>query len=240
MLFILILTVVLHYYGNGRRDTGDWCFRDGFITFRDIADLYMKHSRGRYLGIISDCHSSGRWVSQCAKFLDDQGVKPCGHSARKEGILLQVYTSCRTGQDSAELAYVTRGMELREEQSGEKYLFHYFFKALNAQQTVLGVDFTNFRCGKREEEKCSITFNTTWSTAREVTDGRIHIVRRIEGGKPVWYYILLDDDAQKMKDFKQEKPMMYLSWYGHVLMSGEGENPSPDDEKWMRNNYGQS
>ncbi|CAI8022808.1 hypothetical protein GBAR_LOCUS13355 [Geodia barretti] len=33
----------LHYYGNSQRNTGDWSFRDGFITFRDIADLYMKH-----------------------------------------------------------------------------------------------------------------------------------------------------------------------------------------------------
>ncbi|CAI8015392.1 hypothetical protein GBAR_LOCUS9530 [Geodia barretti] len=51
---------VLHYYGNGRRDTGDWCFNDGFITFRDITDLYMKYSRGRCLTIVTDCHSSGR------------------------------------------------------------------------------------------------------------------------------------------------------------------------------------
>ena len=56
---------IIHYYGNGQKNTGDWCFKDGFITFRDIADLHMKYGRGRILTVVTDCHSSGRWVSQC-------------------------------------------------------------------------------------------------------------------------------------------------------------------------------
>ena len=44
--FLFYSTAVIHYYGSGRRNTGDWCFGDGCITFRDIASLYMKHSRG--------------------------------------------------------------------------------------------------------------------------------------------------------------------------------------------------
>ena len=151
------ISVTLHYYGNGRRDTGDWCFGDGFISFRDVADLYMKHSLGRVLTIVTDCHSSGRWVSECAKFLDEQGVKPCGHSAREKGILLKVVASCQTGQDSAELACTTRAMKASN--SG----MHYWSKIkLSTQQHTTGVDYTRILCGEGEEEDCSIPSGVTW------------------------------------------------------------------------------
>ena len=51
-------TVLIYYIGAGRRGTGDWCFEDGFITFRDIAQLYLRAShnfKGRVLTIVSDC-----------------------------------------------------------------------------------------------------------------------------------------------------------------------------------------
>ena len=118
----------------------------------------MKHGRGQGLTIVSDCHSSGRWVSQCAEFLDEQGVKPCGHSAREKGILLKVLASCRTGQDSTELHYTTRAMELKE----DGYVTHYTDKELSAQQRTIGVDFTEVKCGKRLPEKCTIAEDATW------------------------------------------------------------------------------
>ena len=34
--------VVLHYIGPGKKNTGDWCFADGFITFKDIKEAYME------------------------------------------------------------------------------------------------------------------------------------------------------------------------------------------------------
>ena len=51
-----IHAVILHYIGAGRRGTGDWCFEDGFITFRDIAQLYLRASynfKGYVLTIVS-------------------------------------------------------------------------------------------------------------------------------------------------------------------------------------------
>ena len=131
---------MLHYYGSSEKNKGNWCFKDGCITFRDIAHLYMNHSCGRTLTIITDCHSSGRWVSECAKFLDEQGVKPCGHSAWEKGILLTVYASCLTGQDSAKLLYTTQAMELKENR-----VYYYTEKQLSAHQKTLGVDFTKVK-----------------------------------------------------------------------------------------------
>ena len=155
------ISVILHYYGNSQRNTGDWSFRDGFITFRDIADLYMKHSRDRLLTIITDCHSSGWWVRECAKFLDEEGVKPCEHSAREKGILLKVYASCQAGQDSVELAHTTRAMKLGE----NGYVECYYKRKLSAKQRAFGVDFTDVKYGAGE--KCH---SASWPTAKQVTD----------------------------------------------------------------------
>ena len=232
-------TAVIHYYGNGRRNTGDWCFRDGFITFREIADLYMKHSRGRFLSIIPNCHSSGHWVVECAKFLDEQGVRPCGHSATEKGILLKVLAACETGQDTAELCYTTRGMRVKS----DGFVRHWTRKELSDHQKSFGVDFTKVRCGKGEEE-CAIASNSTWSTASEVSSHRQHIVRGTDKGRPAWWYILLDDDAEKIKEFihkmqgNRGKYTLNVKDYGTTLRSGWGKDPSQADKDWMKEKYG--
>ena len=117
-------------------------------------------------------------MSECAKFLDEQGVKPCGHSARERGILLKVYASCQTGQDSAELAYTTRGIKLK------KYgnILHYNSSImLSTQQHTFGVDFTRVRCGKGKEEQCSVGSDATWSTAGELID-HPYLLSRVNQG----------------------------------------------------------
>ena len=96
-------------------------------------------------------------MSECAKFLDEQGVKPCGHSAREKGILLQVCASCHTGQDSAELVYTTQAME-----RCDGYISYWLEKTLSTQQHTKGVDFARILCGEGEEEECSILSGDTW------------------------------------------------------------------------------
>ena len=231
---------MLHYYGSSEKNKGNWCFRDGYITFRDIAHLYMNHSHGRTLTIVTDCHSSGEWVSECAKILDEHGVKPCGHSARENGVLLKVYASCQPGQDATELYYTTRAMELKE----DGYVYHYGMKELSAQQNTRVVDFTKVRCEKGEEEECSISSTATWSTAREVIARRTFIVRGTDRGRSVWHFVLLDDDAEKIRDFRDKtqgenagKGRINVADYGQALRSGFGKDPSPEDQKWI-DNYG--
>ena len=107
---------------------------------------------------------------ECAKFLDEQGVKPCGHSATEKGILLKVYASCQSGQDSAELAYTTRGMQL-----GEDGILRYnISKRLSEQQETFGIDFKELRYGKEVEEDCNITSDANWSTAIEMIGNQTH------------------------------------------------------------------
>ena len=217
---------MLLYYGNGRRGIGDWCFRDGFITFRDITDLYMKHSRGRVLTLVPDCHSSGHWVSECARFLDEQGVKPCGHSAKEKGILLKVFAACRTGQDTAQLCYTTRAMKLED----DGYVYHWFGKERSAQQKTFGFNFTGIRCGKGEGEECSMAPESTWSTAWKVISPRVSKVRGTDRGRPAWHCVLLADDAEKIKSFHEAVASgnLDVAEYGTILQSGWGDD-TPED-----------
>ena len=201
----------------------------------------MKHGRGRVLSISPDCHSSGHWVVECAKFLDEQGVRPCGHSATEKGILLKVYAACRTGQDTAELCYTTRAMEAKS----DGFVRHWTSKELSDHQKSIGVDFTEVRCGKGEEGECAIASDSTWSTASEVTSHRNYTLRGTDKGRPAWHYVLLDDDAEKIKEFIHKtqgenigKDTVNANKYGTVLRSGWGKDPSQADKDWMKEKYG--
>ena len=107
-IFIVIL-VIIHYIGHGKKMTGDWCFSDGFITLRELLDLYMSntHFKGQVLNIISDCSYSGSWVKECMEFMDEQGVGPCGHAAKDKGILVKVYASGLSNEIPMEFAFST-------------------------------------------------------------------------------------------------------------------------------------
>ena len=82
---------MIWYTGNAQQKTGDWCFKDGTISFQELFHIYITHFTGRLLYIVSDCYYSGQWVYTCAEMLDNMGIPPCGHEARKRGILLKVY-----------------------------------------------------------------------------------------------------------------------------------------------------
>ena len=144
---IFYSSVILHYYGNGRRNEGDWCFGTEFITFDDIADLYIQHGRGRTLTIISDCHSSGMWLDQCKRFLYSHGVPVCGHVARERGILLKVYASCERGQNAVDLRYTTKGISFKDGRMDV-----YTEKKLGPQQNAVGADFTSPSCEKYQKD----------------------------------------------------------------------------------------
>ena len=197
----------------------------------------MKHSRGRVLTLVPDCHSSGHWVSECARFLDEQGVRVCGHSAKEKGILLRVSAACETGQDTAELCYTTRAMELKD----GRYVYHWTSKELSAQQKTFGVVFTGIRCGKGEGEECSIAPEATWSTAWEVICRRVFRVRVKVRGLPAWHCVLLADDADEIKSFHEavvKRRNADMAEYGTILQSGFGADPPEDIEEQIIKKHG--
>ena len=166
-------------------------------------------------------------------------MRPCGHSATEKGILLKVYAACKAGQDTAELCYTTRAMEMKS----DGLVHHLTRKELSDHQNSLGVDITEVRCGKGEEEECAIASDSTWYN--EVTSYRHYIVRGTEKGRSAWYYILLDDDAEKIKEFIHKtqgenagKYMVKANKYGTILRTGWGKDPSQADKDWMKEKYG--
>ena len=96
-------------------------------------------------------------MSQCAEFLDEVGVKPCGHSAREQGVLLQVAASCKAGQDSAELVFTVNESFYRSQNLITGTM-------LRMQQQTFCVDFTSIGCGTRDEA-CTIASDATWQKA---------------------------------------------------------------------------
>ena len=100
---------------HGERGTGNWCFKDGVVTFEEVFALYMDHFKGKVLTLICDCSYSGSWVKQCAKKLDEIGIPSCGHHTREQGIWIKVYCLCRNDQQASLLAFCEEAISVDEE-----------------------------------------------------------------------------------------------------------------------------
>ena len=217
--------VNLCYIGAGRRGTGDWCFEDGFITFRDLAHLYLQLLRGHVLSIVTDCSHSGSWVRECMTFLDEQGVQPCGHSARDKEILIKVFASCLSHQVPRQLAFSVHACT--NDKSTGKLMFciqccpHSDAKVADDQYTI-GMDFTAIVCGHYLAEDCLCLPQANWQTWIER-----HMITTFTGNKDnTWYVTLPVKDEtiivaclEKMQSGKT----VNLSEFGEVLKFGKGE-----------------
>ena len=154
---------MLYYIGAGRRGTGDWCFEDGFIIFRDIAQLYLKAShnfKGRVLTVVSDCSYSGCWVRDCMEFLDEQGVQPCGHKAREKGMIIKILATCTSKEIPTQYCHCVSGM--RNSKSKGTVIFM-MTKQLSEKQTTAYIDSSHINCNSRSiDEPCTLPPGLTW------------------------------------------------------------------------------
>lgn len=159
-MIINLSAVSVHYTGPGKKGTGDWCFGDGFITFRDLMELYILHFKGRLFGIVSDCSYSGNWVREAMAFMDKQGVGPCGHAAKEKGILIKVFASCQANEIPTELAFSTHGIF----NTVTDTIFPTGMK-INEDQQTCARDFTCIYCkNERIDQSCTMAPGSTWQT----------------------------------------------------------------------------
>ena len=216
-----LLPVVVYYLGHGKRDTGDWCFQDGFITFNDIAELYSRYLRGRALTIISDCSHSGAWTNACLDYLDERGVRPCGHSAKEKGILIKVYASCQPQERAAANCFF---VQVAKNDPTDGTLL-YDTMALSESQHSYVVSTTVVTCKKSAEEACALRPEFTWRKWRE--GERIQLVRGKDHGRAAWHYVLFNDDPEKTREFYQAVASGHfdVAGYGKLLKSGWGRDP---------------
>ena len=227
---------MLHYIGPGKKGTGDWCFSDGFISFRDIMHLYLQNAyfKGRVLTIVSDCSYSGCWVKEAMSFLDEHGVGPCGHTAKEKGILVKVYASCLANEIPAELAFSTRCAKNDKNTGTISYNIKLRGEKIHDGQYTSGLDFTEVLCKSKINEPCTMTPGSTWrqwSTAKRVIE-----FTGTENDQPVWHYVLLVDDEETITKLYDEttgenygKNIGNVSDYGRILRTGWGQQ-SPDEE----------
>ncbi len=203
-------TVVLHYIGPGQKETGNWCFKDGFVTFGEIRMLYSQFFKGRVLSIVSDCSYSGCWVKEAMTFMDDQGVGPCGHLAKDKGILVKVYASCQENEVPTELAFSTHCITNDKETGNIIFKIHLqTFKMDN--QDPSGLDFTGIRCSQLISQSCKMATDpgSTWKNWSD-HERVLHVRIVLSDGKPepaMCEYLVVcrnEDIPQALGQFKQE------------------------------------
>ena len=233
----LCQVAIFFFTGDSEVSTGNWCFKDGVITFQDIYNLYIKHFSSKRLTTISDCSYSGNWVRECAKVYDEQGILACGHHSRERGLLINAFASCKAYQEATILAYVNEAMEVRV-----KDVMCWPNKTLSSGQTTTYGDFTTIHCEHRPDEQCQATHsNHTWENKLFLIPSvqLIRVANRGTPRSPAWYYVLVDED--KLQQFKEtiaaSKPIN-MADYGTVLCSGWGEDPPNDVKEKLKYQFG--
>ena len=183
LCFILLphyIMVLVHvwYFGPGKRNTGDWCFGDGFITFRDITELYM---RGKILSVTCDCSYGGSWVKSCAKFLNSDGVQPCAHSAKAKNIFISMKASCKDIEVPYSLLFSTRA-NITDKNTGVLGIQGDEWEVNQGQHMrILTTTVTVIRCeNKSIDASCTLEPDTPAE--------RIFLVRGNDKGRAAWHY----------------------------------------------------
>ena len=232
---------MIWYTGHGEEGTGNWCFKDGVITFQELFDLYKKHFRGKLLYLICDCCFAGHWIQRCGEALDSMGIKPCGHQARGYGILMKIGTSCKPNQTSHDTWYTSNGITIN---NNRRRLTFFSSKDVGSTQTSFFVDFTKSYCFHKSEESCRLgcISSTVWWRWKHLTNEdenahlseHIWIVRGKDRGRPAWHLVIVH--AHQFKEFWTaiDSGSLNVADYGHVVFSGWGEDPPAERKKlWI-------
>ena len=224
-LDLILFIAVIYYTGHGEKDTGNWCFKDGVITFNDIFDLYVNHFKGKPLTIISDCSYSGNWINDCAKRLDEMNVPSCGHHTREHGLLFKIFTSCQPSEEATALCYINEAVMYSE---ADKAVLLWTSKTLMSGQKTMHTDFKDIRCSKPADESCETDSDCTWNDHFNIKSRLFYLVRGKDRGHPVWHYVLVDEE--KLDNFKAKvvTGTIDIADYGRVLKSGWGKDPPKD------------
>ena len=248
-MFVLWFPALIYYTGHGQEGTGNWCFKDGFITFEEIFDLYKRHFRGKLLYLLCDCCYSGQWIQRCGEALDSMSIGACGHQARKHDILIKISTACLPSETAWDTHYSSQGVTLRS----DGRLIFYTGKdigkdikkdigTIHYKQTTLFMDFTKARCYSKTEDSCrlpSIPLITRWSWKELTSEDKKkdHLLEYIVRGKnkerQCWHAVIVVDS--KLKKFKAAMGSRYfdVADYGHVIFSGWGKDPPEKTDKLL-------
>ena len=157
------------------------------------------------------------------EFLDEQGVEPCGHKARDKGMIIKVFTSCKSYEIPTEYRYSVRGT-FNDKNKGEMSFWQQ--KQLIATQTTDSIDSSELNCNSKTiGEPCTLQRGYTWRKFR--AEDSIRLVTGKNHGRSVWWYILLEDDDVIQKNYEAALARggtVNLSNYGLIIAYGRGKN----------------
>lgn len=230
--------MIIHYIGSGKKGTGDWCFSDGFISFRDLMALYTTHRRstGRpVLFIGSDCSHSGAWIKEAMNYLDEKKIGPCGHKAKEKDIQITVQAACLSTEVPKELMFSTHSIQ--NDKNTGCVLFRDFYrnKAITEDQHPSKINFYSVMCRNPIDKPCTMAPSSTWKMWR---DGeRLCVLTSSDNIQPKWHAILFVDDEKIICGFLVDKTISDIGDHVHVLKSGWGKEPPNEVKQWLSMNY---
>ena len=148
-MLLSFAAALLWYSGHGQKDTGNWCFEDGFISFDDIYNIYQAHFRGRLLMIVTDCCYAGQWV---LRFKEKIGRKLVSKSEAEE-MLLKVYASCQPNEKSYDGIFSSRSVYTEPQRKTMLFDSNTIRVNIRDSQTPCLIDITEMMSHKKD---CSI------------------------------------------------------------------------------------
>ena len=196
------------------------------------------------MGITCDCSYGGNWVKACKEYLDEQGVQPCAHSAKEKKLFIAVTASCKHNEVSYRLLYSIRAIT-NDKNNGTLGRMGDGWEIANDQH-LNSAEVVTIECkNKSIDDPCTLGPRDTWR--KILNQERIFVVRGADKGRQAWHYVLLVDDDETIRKFKEltqgpnaGKHTIDVSSYGQVLKSGWGEQPPNDVKDWMEENFGAS
>lgn len=192
--------------------------------------------------LTADCSYSGSWVKDLKEFLDEHEVQPCGHSAREKGILMKVKASCEPNRVPFCLLNSVRANE-NDKNNSMLRNFSNGWQVAEGQH-LYSVDPTLLQCGKKSIDGCcALSLTHTWQ--RQSINERVHFVKGKDKGRRAWYYILLTDDEDVIRQFhervnnssRRKLGLADIARFGKVLKSGRGREPPNEVRDWIEKEY---
>ena len=178
------------------------------------------------------------------EYLDEHGVKPCAHSAVENKLIISVGASCTHTEIPFQLLYSIRG-NANDKNTGVLGGYRGGWEVADGQHIKRASVNTIACTNKSIDEPCTLGPSDTWRNI--FNSERIYLVRGMDKGRPAWHYVLLVDDEETIKKFKEQtqganagQHTIDVTNYGQVLKSGWGRDPPNDVKDWMEENYGAS
>ena len=228
---------MIYYTGYAEEGTGNWCFKDGTISFLEIFELYKKYLTKKLLHIFIDCCYSGQWVTDCAKCLDGMGIGACGHEIREKGLLVKISASCRPCQKATYGMFSSKGIFYDDDNDS---LFIYSNIELSKTQTTYSGNFPKIHCLQLEGPTApcllsGIPPRCSWKWVDVVAvdfkdrpSSLIYTVRGKVQGKEAWQYVLVEKELVDKFKVQISTGVINVSQFGYVIRSGWGRVP-PDN-----------